>query len=59
MRLKRTNAVQHAIDRLLNKHIACLTSGATTRSRRSQVILKAASRFLIYGVKAPGELAVR
>ncbi len=59
MRLKRTNAVQHAIDRILNKHIACLTSGATTRSRRSQWLLKGASRFLIHGVKAPQELAIR
>ena len=59
MRLQRTNPVQHAVDRTLNKHIACLTSGASTRSLRSRWLLKAASRLLIHGVKAPQELAIR
>ena len=59
MRQRRSNPVQLAIDRTLNKHIARLTSGASTRSHRSRWLLKAASRLLIHGVKAPRELAIR
>ena len=39
MRQKRDNPVQHAIDRTMNKHIARMASGATTRSRKSQWLL--------------------
>ena len=59
MRQKRTNPVQHAIDRILIKHIAGLTSGASTRSIRSRWLLKAAVGLLIHKVKAPQELAIR
>lgn len=59
MRQQRTNPVQQAIDRTINRHIARLTSGAATRSLRSRCLLKAASRLLIHGVKAPQELAIR
>ncbi len=59
MRLRRTNALQHGLDRLLNKHIACMAAGALTRATRSQAILSLAARFLI-GSSTPAEqLAIR
>lgn len=59
MRQNRPHPIQHKIDRLLNRHIACMTAGALTRSRKSQWILRGAARLLIRGVTPPAQLAVR
>lgn len=59
MRQNRPHPIQHKIDRLLNRHIACMTAGALTRSRKSQWILRGAARLFIRGVTPPSKLAVR
>ncbi len=56
---KHPNPVQRRIDRILNRHIACMTAGALTRSRRSHWILGSASRFLTRGVTPAERLAIR
>ena len=58
MKQRHPHPIQQKIDRLLNRHIACMTAGARTRSRRSQWILGGASRLLIRGVTPPARLAV-
>ena len=59
MRQNRPHPVQQQIDRLLNRHIACMTAGALTKSRRSQFILGSAARLLIRGVTPPAQLAIQ
>lgn len=59
MRQNHPNPLQHRIDRSLNRHIACMTAGALTRSRRSQWILGSASRLLTRGVTPAAQLAIR
>lgn len=59
MRQNRPGAVQQYADRSITQHLAGMTAGALTRSRRSQWILQAASRFLVWGVPAPAQLAIR
>jgi len=58
MRQNRPHPIQHSIDRTLNRHIACMTAGALTKSRRSQFILRSAARLLIRGVTPPAKLAI-
>ena len=59
MKLRRTNRLQMGLDRLLNKHIACMTAGALTRAVRSRTLISTASRLLTVGVHRPEELAIR
>lgn len=59
MRRHRDNPVQHALDRFINKHIACMASGALTRSAFSQNFLKLAAKLFIRGVPPPARLAIR
>ena len=58
MRKQHPHPIQHKIDRTLNRHIAGMTAGALTQSRRSQWILRGASRLLIRGVTPPAKLAI-
>lgn len=51
--------VQHLLDRFLSKHIALLTSGASTRSGVSQWCLAQACRWLTRQVPPAAELAIR
>ena len=59
MRMKRDNWLQHALDRSINKHIACMASGALTRARFSRVLVQSACRFLSYGVSPAAKVAIR
>ena len=59
MKQRRSNAVQHALDRLLNKHIACMASGALTRACFSRTLLRLAARFLTIGSVPAERLAIR
>ncbi len=58
MKRQHPHPIQQKIDRLLNRHIACMTAGALTRSRRSQWVLRSAARLLIRGVTPPAQLAI-
>ena len=59
MKLRRSNRIQMSLDRLLNKHIACMTAGALTRAFRSRALLKIATKTLLHGVRPPAQLAIR
>ena len=59
MKLRRSNRIQISLDRLLNKHIACMTAGALTRAFRSRTLLKIATKTLLHGVHPPAQLAIR
>ncbi len=58
VREKYPNPVQARLDRLLTRHIAGMTAGARTTSRRSQFMLRSAARFLTRGVTPPARLAI-
>ena len=58
-RTKRPNVTPGWIDRMVNKHIACMSAGALTRSFRSWCVLRAASHLLVWGVSPPAQLAIR
>ncbi len=59
MRQRRNNCVQRTVDRLLNKHIACMASGALTRARFSRTLLKFAAKFLTTRSVPAKRLAIR
>ena len=59
MRQAHPNAIQRKLDCLVSSHIARMTAGATTRSGRSQWLLRMAARFLAWGVPPPDALAIR
>jgi flavin-dependent dehydrogenase len=59
MKQRRSNKLQHALDRFLNKHIACMASGARTRARSSRTILRLAARLLTIGSVPAPRLAIR
>ena len=59
MKQQHPHPIQFKMDRALNRHIACMTAGALTQSRRSQWILRGAARFLIRGVTPPARLAIQ
>jgi hypothetical protein len=48
----RTNRLQHAIDRRIMAHIACMASGATTTARGANAWLTTLCRFLTTGIPA-------
>lgn len=59
MKLVRTNRVQLGLDRLLQKHISLLVSGARTRAPFSRALLKVSAKFLTKGSIPAGGLAIR
>ncbi len=59
MRQAHPNPVQRSMDRMVSRNIARMTAGATTRSAKSQWLLKLSSRFLAWGVPPPEALAIR
>ena len=59
MRQRRPSCVQRTVDQLLNKHIACMASGALTRARFSRTLLRLAARFLTVGSVPAERLAIR
>jgi flavin-dependent dehydrogenase len=52
MKQIRTNRIQHAIDRRIMAHIACMASGATTTARGANAWLTTLCRFLTTGIPA-------
>lgn len=59
MRGDHPGRIQHLLDRFISKHIALLTSGASTRSGISQWGLAQACRWLTRQVPPAAELAIR
>lgn len=57
MKLTRGNRLQHAIDRRIMAHIACMASGATTSAPGANTWLTTLCRFLSIGIP-PGKLAI-
>ncbi|MFM7182858.1 MAG: NAD(P)/FAD-dependent oxidoreductase [Verrucomicrobiales bacterium] len=58
MKQLRSNRLQHAIDRRIMAHIACMASGATTTARGANTWLTALCRFLTAGIPA-SDLAIQ
>lgn len=52
MKQVRTNPIQHAIDRRIMAHIACMASGATTTTRGANTWLNTLCRVLAIGIPA-------
>lgn len=52
MKQIRTNRIQHAIDRRIMAHIACMASGATTTARGANTWLTTLCRLLTHGIPA-------